>query len=130
MTMRLLLDTHIFLWAIKNDRRLSKTTRMKILNATDVFISSASIWEAVIKTKLKKLDADIEQIVESISESGFIELPITTNHAKAVSRLPDIHRDPFDRLLIGQAIVEKMTFVSKDSLFEPYQVSAGLQVIW
>ena len=57
--MRLLLGTHIFLWAIKNDRRLSKAIRSKVLNASDVYVSSASIWEAVIKVKLKKLDADV-----------------------------------------------------------------------
>lgn len=61
--MRLSLDTDIFLWAIKNDRRLPKATRSRILNALEVFISSASIWEAVIKIKLKKLDVDVNQLV-------------------------------------------------------------------
>ena len=118
--MRLLLDTHIFLWAIKDDRRLSKTTRSKILNATDVYVSSASIWEAAIKVKLKKLDADVDQIMEAISESGFVELPITARHAAAVCHLSDIHRDPFDRILIAQAISEPLTFLTADAELRNY----------
>ncbi len=118
--MRLLLDTHVFLWCIKNDRRLSKMARAKITHASDVYISSASIWEAMIKIKLKKLDANIDQMVESIVESGFLELPITAQHAAAISRLPDIHRDPFDRLLIAQAIVEPLTFLTADAELKNY----------
>lgn len=118
--MRLLLDTHIFLWAIKNDRRLSKATRSRILNASEVFVSSASIWEAVIKIKLKKLDADVDQMVEAIVASGFVELPITARHAAAVCHLPDIHRDPFDRLLIAQAISEPLTFLTADAALKNY----------
>lgn len=118
--MRLLLDTHIFLWAIKNDRRLSKATRSKILNASDVFVSSASIWEAAIKAKLKKLDADMDQIVDAISESGFVELSITARHAATVCRLSDIHRDPFDRILIAQAISEPLTFITADTALKNY----------
>jgi PIN domain nuclease of toxin-antitoxin system len=118
--MRLLLDTHVFLWAIKNDRRLSKTTRSKILNASEVYVSSASIWEAAIKVKLKKLDVDVDQLVDAIFESGFVELPITARHAATVCRLPDIHRDPFDRLLIAQAISEPLTFLTADAALKNY----------
>jgi PIN domain nuclease of toxin-antitoxin system len=118
--MRLLLDTHIFLWCVKNDRRLSKIVRSKILQATEVYISSASIWEATMKIKLKKLDADIEKLVEAIDESGFLELPITARHAIAVNHLPDIHRDPFDRILIAQAISEPLTFLTADTLLRNY----------
>lgn len=118
--MRLLLDTHIFLWAIKNDRRLSKTIRSRILNASDVYISSASIWEVVIKVKLKKLDANVDLIMGAISESGFTELPVTARHAAAVSHLSDIHRDPFDRILIAQAISEPLTFLTADAGLKDY----------
>ena len=118
--MRLLLDTHVFLWCIKNDRRLSKTTRSKILDATEVYVSSASIWEAIIKVKLKKLDVDIDQMVKAIPKSGFLELPITAHHAAAVSRLADIHRDPFDRILIAQAISEPLTFLTADAALKNY----------
>ncbi len=118
--MRLLLDTHIFLWCIKNDRRLSKAIRSRILKASDVYISSASIWEATIKIHLKKLDADVDQIVEAITESGFSELPISARHAATVSRLPDIHRDPFDRILFAQAISEPLTFLTADTELKNY----------
>lgn len=118
--MRLLLDTHVFLWWIKNDRQLSKAVKSKILHATEVYVSSASIWELMIKIKLKKLTADINQIVEAITESGFLELPITSNHAVTVSRLSEIHRDPFDRILIAQAIYEPLTFLTADALLKDY----------
>ena len=118
--MRLLLDTHIYLWCIKNDAKLSKIVRSKILHASEVYVSSATIWESAIKIKLNKLDANLDQIVEAIAESGFLELPITAQHASAVAQLPDIHRDPFDRMLIAQAISEPLTFLTADSQLKYY----------
>lgn len=118
--MRLLLDTHVFLWCIKADAKLSKATHTKILRASEVYVSSASIWEAVIKIKLKKLDAKIDHIIEAISKSGFSELPITAYHAAAVAHLPNIHRDPFDRILIAQAVSEPMTFLTADMQLKNY----------
>jgi len=120
--MRLLLDTHLFLWSIKDDRRLPKEARSKILNATEVFVSSACIWEICIKIKLGKLDIDasLSEVVASIAQSGFCELPITATHAAAVSQLADIHRDPFDRILIAQAISEPLTFLTADSQLKEY----------
>lgn len=118
--MRLLLDTHIFLWCINGDRRLPKAAKSKILNAYDVYVSSASIWEAVIKIRLKKLDADPEKLVNAITQSGFQELSITVQHVTAVSRLPDLHRDPFDRILIAQAIVEPLTLLTADLALKNY----------
>lgn len=118
--MRLLLDTHIFLWCIKGDAKLSKTIRSKILHASEVYVSSASIWESTIKITLKKLEGDVNEIVEAIVESGFLELPITALHAAAVATLPDIHRDPFDRILIAQTICEPLTFLTADALLKNY----------
>ena len=118
--MRLLLDTHIFLWWTKDDRRLSKIARSKILQASEVYISSASIWEAAIKIQLKKLDCDIDQLIGAIAESGFLELPITAHHAAAVLQLPEIHRDPFDRILIAQAISEPLAFLTADPALKNY----------
>jgi PIN domain nuclease of toxin-antitoxin system len=118
--MRLLLDTHVFLWCVKNDRRCSKTMRAKILHASEVYVSSASIWEAAIKIKLKKLHVEIDELVEAIAESGFLELPITARHAAAVSDLPEIHRDPFDRILITQAMSEPLTFLTADTILRNY----------
>lgn len=122
--MHLLLDTHIFIWFVNSDLRLAETYRDMILNASEVYISSASIWEANIKIKLKRYEsgikADINQLVKSITASGFIELPITARHAAAISDLPDIHKDPFDRILIAQAICEPLTFFTADRILEGY----------
>lgn len=125
--MRLLLDTHIFLWCIQGNARRTKSIRSKLLHASEIYVSSASIWEMTIKIKLNKLEGNIETIVGAISESGFSELPITSAHAAAVSKLPDIHRDPFDRMLIAQAISEPLRFLTADVLLGQY--SELVQVI-
>lgn len=112
--MRILLDTHVFLWSIKDDRKLSKPARQKILHATEVYVSSASIWEAAIKIQLRKLNADVEDLIEAIPASGFIELPVNANHAAGILKLPHHHRDPFHRILIAQAIYEPLTLLTAD----------------
>lgn len=117
--MRILLDTHIFIWWIDGDDRL-RSAKTLISNATEVYVSSASIWEACIKAKLGKLDVNIEKLIASISDSGFLELPITNRHAVGVCQLPDLHRDPFDRILISQAICEPLQFLTVDKILEPY----------
>lgn len=124
--MRLLIDTHIFIWWIKNNKNLSKFSRDIIINADEVFISSASIWEAAIKIKLKKLDVNIHDLVNAIIENGFTELPINVKHAAIISELKDIHRDPFDRILIAQAISEPLQFLTADKMLQQY---SGLVVI-
>jgi len=118
--MQLLLDTHIYLWWIKNDRQLSKAARSLISSAEKVYISSASIWEIAIKVKLGKLEADLEKVVNGFFEDDFLELPITMQHAMAVSKLPGIHRDPFDRILIAQAMSEPLRFLTVDRLLREY----------
>ena len=118
--MRLLLDTHIYLWCVENDRRLLKKTRDLILQAEEIYVSSVSIWEAVIKMKLGKLTVNINELINAISKSGFIELPVTAKHALEVSHLPDLHRDPFDRMLIAQAISEPLRFLTADSALQEY----------
>lgn len=118
--MRLLLDTHVFLWSVSDDRRLSKKTRSLIRAADEVFISSASIWEASIKAGIGKLDVDIDLLVDEIANSGFLELPIRATHAAHTRNLPDIHRDPFDRLLIAQAMTEPLRLVTADGQLERY----------
>jgi len=119
--MRFLLDTHIFLWWIKNDKQLSKIAKSKISQATEVYVSSASIWELAIKIKLKKLQADIDQLVHAITASDFIELPISARHASMVTTLHDhIHKDPFDRMLIAQAICEPLIFLTADECLRDY----------
>ena len=112
--MRLLLDTHIFIWAVMDNRKLTRAARKIILDADDVFVSAASIWEAAIKAGLGKLDADVDLLISEIESSGFIELPVRAAHAAMVRKLPDIHRDPFDRLLIAQAVSEPLRLITSD----------------
>ena len=118
--MRLLLDTHIFLWSVTDDRKLTKGARKLILDADDVFISSASIWEASIKAGLGKLDVDVNQLVSEIEGSGYRELPVRAIHGAMVRDLPDIHRDPFDRLLVAQALSEPLLLMTSDGHLSKY----------
>jgi PIN domain nuclease of toxin-antitoxin system len=118
--MRVLLDTHIFLWCMQDSAQLSKAARELILAAEQVYISSASIWEVAIKIKLKKLTVKIDDLIKAIPESGFIELPITVAHAAEVYNLPELHRDPFDRMLIAQSISEPLQFLTADKALQEY----------
>ncbi|MDR2875011.1 MAG: type II toxin-antitoxin system VapC family toxin [Methylobacillus sp.] len=118
--MRLLLDTHVFLWAVSDDKRLSGEARKRILDADEVFVSSASIWEASIKAGLGKLDVDVNLLIGEITKSGFSELPVRALHAVRLRDLPHIHRDPFDRLLIAQAMTEPLALVTHDPILAGY----------
>ena len=118
--MRLLLDTHIYLWAVMDNRKLTKAARRIILDADEVFVSAASIWEAAIKAGLGKLDVDVNLLVSEIEPSGFTALPVRAVHAAMVRKLPDIHRDPFDRILIAQAVTEPLRFVTSDGHLAAY----------
>ena len=118
--MRILLDTHVYLWWLQDNRKLSKKAREKIISATEVFVSSASIWEASIKVGIGKLDVDINALVSEIANSDFVELPVSAKHASIVGQLPEIHRDPFDRILIAQALCEPLQFITFDSILQGY----------
>ena len=118
--MRLLIDTHIFLWAMNGDKKLSKEAQRTMLNADAVFVSAATIWEISIKSALGKLDADVDELVVNLEQAGFRELPVTAAHAAAVRNLPDIHRDWFDRLLVAQAITEPLRLLTVDDNVEKY----------
>ncbi len=118
--MRLLLDTHIFLWAVSGSARLKSTTRRLIESADQVYVSAASIWEVAIKAGLGKIEADPDALIAAIEASGFIELPVRSAHAAGVGRLPPHHNDPFDRLLIAQALAEPLRFVTADALLLRY----------
>lgn len=118
--MKLLLDTHIYLWSVTGDKKLTKRTLEKLESASQVYISSASIWEAAIKIKLGKLEADLELLIKGIEKSGFLELPVTSAHVAKLITLEDLHRDPFDRILIAQAISEPLTFLTADAQLKPY----------
>lgn len=118
--MRLLLDTHIYLWCVKDDRQLSKTARNLILNASEVYISSVSVWEIAIKARLGKLEANIPALIEAITECGYSELPLRADHVANGYHLPELHKDPFDRILIAQAISEPLKFLTADKFLKQY----------
>lgn len=113
--MRLLLDTHIFLWVVADSRKLSRRARGILDSADAVFVSPVSIWEIAIKSRLGKMNADAETMARAIAETGFEELPVLARHAVEVAGLADHHRDPFDRLLIAQAISEPMKLITADA---------------
>jgi PIN domain nuclease of toxin-antitoxin system len=117
---RLLLDTHVFLWAVSGSRKLNARTRKTLESASAVFVSAASIWEIAIKARLGKLQADPAALLEAIDASGFIELSVTARHAAKVAELPDLHPDPFDRLLVAQAICEPLLLVTADTPLAGY----------
>lgn len=118
--MRLLLDTHLFLWSVTDSPRLSAEARRSIVSADEVYVSAASIWETAIKAGLGKIRGDIAQLAEAIGGSGFVELPVTAVHAARVSELPLHHRDPFDRLLVAQAMTEPLVLLTADAALLPY----------
>jgi len=125
--MRLLLDTHSFLWWIGNDDHLSDTARDAISDANnDVFFSVASAWEMAIKTGSGKLSVDSELacfLKKHLHRNDFSVLPITLSHSLQIVRLPQHHRDPFDRMLIAQAQVEKAQLITRDPEIAKYAVN-------
>lgn len=120
--MRLLLDTHAFIWWRATEDEIAEEIRAAVRDADDVFISAVSAWEIAIKTSLGKLrlQATVE---EGIRESHFEILPIDLRHTAAVVSLPFHHRDPFDRMLIAQSQVEGLTLVTADRRLQPYDIS-------
>lgn len=118
--MRLLLDTHVVLWALAGSPRLSAAARQLIEEADEVYVSAASIWEVAIKARLGKIEADPQQLVDAIEASGFISLPVTAAHAAGVGALQPVHQDPFDRLLLAQALAEPLRLVTADAVLAGY----------
>ncbi|OGS97215.1 MAG: twitching motility protein PilT [Gallionellales bacterium RIFCSPLOWO2_02_FULL_57_47] len=118
--MRLLLDTHIFLWYLAASRKLPKSVINRIEIADAVFISAASVWEASIKIKQGRLQVNTDDLIAGIASSGFIELPITATQGALAANLPEYHRDPFDRMLIAQAMSEPLKLLTADGLLRQY----------
>jgi PIN domain nuclease of toxin-antitoxin system len=121
--MKLLLDTHILLWTAGTPERLSAAAREEIGNPeNNLVFSAASLWEIAIKRGLRRSDfmADPRVLRRGLLDSGYIELPVTSEHAIGVDGLPPIHKDPFDRLLIAQAIVEGITLLTVDEVVARY----------
>jgi len=117
---RLLLDTQIYLWYLADSRKLTKQAREEIASADEVFVSAASIWEAAIKAGIGKLTVAMLDLVSGISASGFVELPVWAAHAVRVTTLPHHHRDPFDRLLVAQALHEPLRLLTADAVLARY----------
>ncbi len=117
--MRVLLDTHVLLWSLSEPSKLSGSMRKKI-NAAEVYVSAASIWEISIKSAVGKLAANPAEILSAIEPAGFSLLPISCEHAAKVAELPLLHKDPFDRMLLAQAAVEPMMLLTNDEALRGY----------
>ncbi|MBP5972038.1 type II toxin-antitoxin system VapC family toxin [Brasilonema sp. CT11] len=124
--MRLLLDTHTLIWVILNPEKLSeRVTSLFFDRSNEILLSIVSVWEMQIKLQLGKLhfDLPLSELIESQQQANDLQLlPITTRHIYALENLPNHHRDPFDRLLMAQAMIKKMPLLSIDAVFDQYPV--------
>lgn len=118
--MRLLLDTNILLWLMSDNKRLTSSARSLIVDASEVYVSSVSLWEVAIKWRIGKIEEDPRLIAGQLDSAGILELQMTNRHALATGTLPLLHNDPFDRLLIAQAITETMRLLTADAKLKPY----------
>lgn len=118
--MRLLLDTNIVLFALAGDGRLPAAAATAIRDATALHVSAASIWEMSIKVALGKLTLDMDRLLAVLAAAGVERLDITHTHARAVLDLPPIHRDPFDRMLVAQALCEPLRLLTADRALAAY----------
>jgi PIN domain nuclease of toxin-antitoxin system len=116
---RILLDTHLLLWSVSEPRKLPKEAR-RLIDEAEVFVSAASIWEVGIKAALGKLAADPSELLAEVEPAGFQLLPVGGDHAAAVSLLPALHMDPFDRMLIAQAKTEPLLLLTNDAALPAY----------
>jgi PIN domain nuclease of toxin-antitoxin system len=126
--MKVLLDTHTFLWALYDADKLSPAAR-RVIASSDRFWSVASIWEAIIKVQLGKLPLPVpagDYLVQRLTANGVTVLPIQLEHVRRVESIENHHRDPFDRILIAQAMEEDLPIVTADPFFSRYPV----KVIW
>ncbi len=125
--MRLLLDTHVLIWLAEDTPRLKSAARKAILDpANEVLVSLATIWEIAIKQSKGRLAGNVETLFRELPSYGFVVLPIQPSHVLATRSLDHHHGDPFDRLLIAQASVEKLSIVTHDDAFRPY----GVPILW
>lgn len=123
--MRLLLDTHVFIWWSNDDARMTPRLRGTIRDADEVFVSLASAWEIAIKVSLGRLSFS-ERFDSALAINHFEPLSIEVSHTERLKSLPLLHRDPFDRMLVAQCLVDDLTFVTADSRLVPY----GTRLIW
>jgi PIN domain nuclease of toxin-antitoxin system len=119
--MTYLLDTHVVLWWLTDDPTLPSDVATTLDDEPDVFISAVNVWEVAIKHALGKLSGPAD-LAERVRDSGFRELAVTSDHAITAARLPLLHRDPFDRILIAQACLHGLTLVTRDPMIPKYAV--------
>jgi PIN domain nuclease of toxin-antitoxin system len=118
--MRLLLDTNALLWTLNGSPRIDSARDLILSDDTEVFVSAVSWWEIALKIRIGKLQADISELRAGAFESGLMELPLSGCHAEALVGLRKLHNDPFDHMLIAQAITEPMRFITGDALLANY----------
>lgn len=122
--MKLLLDTQLLLWAAGQPERLSPAARKQLSNPEhELLFSAASLWEITIKAGLGRKDFQVEPRVlrRALLDNGYSELPITSQHAVSIEGLPALHKDPFDRILLAQALVEGVTLLTTDAMLARYR---------
>ena len=119
---RLLLDTHVLLWALEDSPELGEKARRAVIDPrNEVFVSAINVWEITIKRSLGKLRG-LDNLTTTVEDTGFTQLPITLFHAEQAGNLPMHHRDPFDRMLVAPAQAEGLTIVTKDDKIPRYAV--------
>ncbi|MDQ3633502.1 MAG: type II toxin-antitoxin system VapC family toxin [Acidobacteriota bacterium] len=131
--MRYLIDTNIFLWFVSNAKELSQTAKDFIEDGNnEIFLSIASLWEISIKNSLGKLtiNGKYESVIDDVNDNSIQILPINFAHTVEQNRLNFHHRDPFDRIIISQAIVENINLISADSIFDNYVKGKSIKRIW
>lgn len=119
--MKLLIDTHVLLCWLTKDPRLSKTAIELIGDANNqILVSSASLWEITIKQSLGRITLSLPELIDGIASNGFEQLPVMFSHCLELSKLPSIHKDPFDRILISQSLSEPAVLLTHDSALKAY----------
>ncbi len=118
--MKLLLDTHILLWVMQDAPQLGRAARRLLADAEEIHVSSVCLWEAAIKCALGKLKVDLDALDEHLAQVGFTPLPVTWAHARRLRQLPALHRDPFDRMLVAQALSEPLHLLTGDAALASY----------
>ena len=118
--MKLLLDTHILLWVMQDAAQLGRAARRLLADADEVHVSSVCLWEAAVKHAVGKLEVDLDALDEHLAQSSFIPLPVSWVHARRLRQLPLLHGDPFDRMLVAQALSEPMHLLTHDAALAAY----------
>jgi PIN domain nuclease of toxin-antitoxin system len=118
--MRLLLDTNALLWALTNGPRIAPVRELLLDDENEIFVSTVSWWEIAIKARIGKLDANLPELRTTAQESGFLELPLLGSHTEMLTTMPRRHNDPFDHMLVAQAMAEPMRLITGDNVLSQY----------